>query len=213
MVQKVLSINYSDSSCQSGIQNDLKIFHKNNVFGFSAITQLTTPTKENKLYVENIKPTVLNEQLSSVFSDGGMDATKIGSIPSKEELAVILPLIHHYKLNNIVLDISFVAMPIVLKKEIISQLFPLLSILIITPKDLISLTDLLEENATTNERLSKLSRYKIETIIIDYPMSNNSYGIFLNGILSTTTKSIENLSANLTSKLAKNEALDFLTNE
>lgn len=210
MVKKVLTINYSDSTCKKGIQNDLTIFHQNNVFGFSAITNLTTPKGDSNCYSELISHNILEQQLESVFSGGLMDATKIGVINTLEDLHIMIKFIKTYNLKNITLNNRFINVKVSLKEEIMKELFPLISILILTVEDLSSLTN--QKNLNTSEDIKRaMSKILTEAIIVleNDLAPNFSYLIKKEKMFFEKKGKIENISARITAKLG---SIDFLLN-
>ena len=208
MVQKVLTINYSDSTCKTGIQNDLKIFQQNDVFGFSVMTHLTTPKEGSKVYSEFINPGILEQQLDSVFSDGTMDATKIGAINSIEDLHIMINFIKTYDLKNITLNIRFENIELHLRKEIIKELFPFISVFILTTQDLTIITG--QKYLNTFDDL-KVAMTKISTegviILENSSASSYSYLIKKEQTFFENKRKFENLSAMVTANL---NSIDFL---
>ncbi|MFC6347829.1 bifunctional hydroxymethylpyrimidine kinase/phosphomethylpyrimidine kinase [Vagococcus carniphilus] len=208
MVQKVLTINYSDSTCKAGIQNDLKIFQQNDVFGFSVMTHLTTPKEGSKVYSEFINPGILEQQLDSVFSDGTMDATKIGAINTIEDLHIMIKFIKTYDLKNITLNIRFKNIELHLRKEIIKELFPFISVFILTAQDLTIITDQKYFNTFDDLKVA-MTKISTEGVIIleNSSPSNNSYLIKKEQTFFETKRKFENLSAMITANLS---SIDFL---
>ncbi|MFY8329987.1 bifunctional hydroxymethylpyrimidine kinase/phosphomethylpyrimidine kinase [Vagococcus carniphilus] len=208
MVQKVLTINYSDSTCKAGIQNDLKIFQQNDVFGFSVMTHLTTPKEGSKVYSEFINPGILEQQLDSVFSDGTMDATKIGAINTIEDLHIMIKFIKTYDLKNITLNIRFENIELHLRKEIIKELFPFISVFILTAQDLTIITGQKYFNTFDDLKVA-MTKISTEGVIIleNSSPSNNSYLIKKEQTFFETKRKFENLSAMITANLS---SIDFL---
>lgn len=175
MVKKVLSINFSDTSGISGIQNDLVIFQKQNVFGFSAITQIVTSKTEIDLTHEKYTPELLGMQLDSVLAGGKMDATKIGHLNNSDELAIVLDLIDQGLLENIVLDLHFVENNLVFLNELVEKLVPKASALILTPSILASITNTSFSSKSTplEEKARKLLKNKLKHVLIQ--LENEDY--------------------------------------
>ena len=208
MVQKVLTINYSDSTCKTGIQNDLKIFQQNDVFGFSVMTHLTTPKECSKVYSEFIHPSILEQQLDSVFSDGTMDATKIGAINSIEDLHIMINFIKTYDLKNITLNIRFENIELHLRKEIIKELFPFISVFILTTQDLTIITG--QKYLHTRDDLKvAMTNISTEGVIILENSSASSYSYLIKKeqTFFENKRKFENLSAMVTANL---NSIDFL---
>ncbi|MDT2835064.1 bifunctional hydroxymethylpyrimidine kinase/phosphomethylpyrimidine kinase [Vagococcus carniphilus] len=208
MVQKVLTINYSDSTCKAGIQNDLKIFQQNDVFGFSVMTHLTTPKEDSKVYSEFINPKILEQQLESVFSDGTMDATKIGAINTIEDLHIMINFIKTYGLKNITLNVRFKNIELHLRKEIIKELFPFISVLILTTQDLSIITAQKHLNTFDDLKVAMTNIFFEGVIILEKSSSSNySYLIKKEQTFFKTKESVESLSALITANLG---SIDFL---
>lgn len=208
MVQKVLTINYSDSTCKAGIQNDLKIFQQNDVFGFSVMTHLTTPKEGSKVYSEFINPKILEQQLDSVFSDGTMDATKIGAINTIEDLHIMINFIKTYDLKNITLNIRFKNMELHLRKEIIKELFPFISVLILTTQDLSIITGQKHLNTFDDLKVAMTNIFFEGVIILEKSsLSSYSYLIKKEQTFFENKENFENLSAMITANLS---SIDFL---
>ena len=99
-----LTIAGSDNSSGAGVQADLKVFKDFNVYGFSAITALTS---QNSTGVKNSYPVpqeVLDSQLKTIFEDFNVNAIKIGMIQTLGNLNVIVENLNKFNVKNIVLD-------------------------------------------------------------------------------------------------------------
>ena len=105
----VLSIAGSDSSGGAGIQADMKTMLMNGVFGMTAITSLTAQNTLGVQAVTSTEPTMLGQQIDSVFADIPPAAIKIGMIPSAELARVIAERLAVHHAERIVLDPVMVA--------------------------------------------------------------------------------------------------------
>ncbi len=106
---RLLTIAGSDSGGGAGIQADLKTFHALGGYGMSAITVLTA---QNTLAVKSIYPVstvFIEDQLSSIFDDIGVDALKIGMLHSAPVIRVVAHCLQRYGAKKIVLDPVMVA--------------------------------------------------------------------------------------------------------
>jgi len=92
----ILSIGGSDPSSGSGIQSDFKTFSNHNVFGFSAVTAITSQNTRKVTSIEPVSTKSLRAQLDSILSDFHIDAIKIGMVYNSQIIKVI-----HSKLRNI----------------------------------------------------------------------------------------------------------------
>ncbi|UCZ52349.1 bifunctional hydroxymethylpyrimidine kinase/phosphomethylpyrimidine kinase [Bacillus shivajii] len=109
MIAKALTIAGSDSGGGAGIQADLKTFQELDVFGMSAITAITA---QNTLGVQGVYPVELkglDEQITSIAEDIGVDAVKTGMLFDQERIRLVAEKIRYYKWNNVVVDPVMVA--------------------------------------------------------------------------------------------------------
>jgi len=133
----VLTIAGSDSSGGAGIQADLKVFAALGCYGMSAITALTAQNTIGVQSIHAVPAEFLKAQIQSVVEDIGVDAVKIGMLPSPSSVEVVAWAIDHYKLTNVVLDPVMVAtsgdrlMADATVQILVRELFPRVSV--ITP--------------------------------------------------------------------------------
>lgn len=106
---RVLSIAGSDSSGGAGIQADLKTFSALGCYGMTAITALTAQNTLGVRAIESVTPAMLQAQIAAVVEDVGVDAVKIGMLPSPEAVRVVARAIECYRLPHVVLDPVMVA--------------------------------------------------------------------------------------------------------
>ena len=89
MTARILIIAGSDSSGGAGIQADIKTV---TMLGGHAMTAITAITAQNTLGVQAIslvEPDMVAEQMASAIEDIGVDAIKIGMMPSAECAAMV----------------------------------------------------------------------------------------------------------------------------
>jgi hydroxymethylpyrimidine/phosphomethylpyrimidine kinase len=79
---RVLSIAGSDSGGGAGIQADLKTFSALGCYGMTAITAITAQNTCGVTGIHGIPPEMLKAQIDAVVQDIGVDAVKIGMLPS-----------------------------------------------------------------------------------------------------------------------------------
>lgn len=136
-MKKILTIAGSDSGGGAGIQADLKSII---ACGGYATTAITAVTAQNTLGVRGISilpGSIVEQQIAAVAEDIGIDALKIGMLPSVEIVDVVIDAINRYKIENVVLDTVMVASSgdmLVggdVARHIIKNLFPLATL--ITP--------------------------------------------------------------------------------
>jgi len=92
----ILSIGGSDPSSGAGIQSDVKTFSNHNVYGFTAVTAITSQNTRKVISIEPVSTKSLGAQLDSILSDFHIDAIKIGMVYNSQIIKVI-----HSKLRNI----------------------------------------------------------------------------------------------------------------
>ena len=91
----ILSIGGSDPSSGAGIQSDVKTFSNHNVYGFTAVTAITSQNTRKVTSIEPVSTKSLRAQLDSILSDFHIDAIKIGMVYNSQIIKVI-----HSKLRN-----------------------------------------------------------------------------------------------------------------
>lgn len=107
--KRVLTIAGSDSGGGAGIQADIKTISACGCYAASAITALTV---QNTLGVSaiHIPPTeIVVGQIRAVIDDIGVDAIKLGMLPTEEIINSVADIIEEYELTNVVLDPVMVA--------------------------------------------------------------------------------------------------------
>jgi len=92
----ILSIGGSDPSSGAGIQSDVKTFSNHNVYGFTAVTAITSQNTRKVTSIEPVSTKSLRAQLDSILSDFHIDAIKIGMVYNSQIIKII-----HSKLRNI----------------------------------------------------------------------------------------------------------------
>lgn len=133
-----LTIAGSDSSGGAGIQADLKTFQALGVFGMSAVTAVTVQNTQKVYDIQEMRPSIVHDQITCLFDDIPIHAVKIGMVASValiEAVATALGAIA--PLPPVVLD------PVMISKSgyallqpdareaLVSRLFPLATV--VTP--------------------------------------------------------------------------------
>ena len=104
-----LTIAGSDSGGGAGIQADLKTFAVLGVHGTSAITAITVQNTIGVTDVLELPTRLIQEQISAVVEDIGVQAAKTGMLSSAEIIAVVAASITKHRLHNLVVDPVMVA--------------------------------------------------------------------------------------------------------
>lgn len=99
-----LTIAGFDPTCGAGIQADLKVFRRFNVYGISILAAITAQNTEGLKYVIPVNKEDFNKQFNILISDIKPDAVKIGMVYSKGVIEELSVLIEKYNLKNIIID-------------------------------------------------------------------------------------------------------------
>ena len=154
---RLLTIAGSDSSGGAGIQADLKTFAALGAYGMTAITALTAQNTVGVQSVELVSDAMLRAQLDSVLSDVGVDAIKIGMLPTACAAHIVAAAITKYEVKHVVLDPVMVAtsgdrlVSVETMHAVATTLFPLATL--ITP-NLHEASWLLERDVTRSDELA-----------------------------------------------------------
>ncbi|MCF0177843.1 MAG: bifunctional hydroxymethylpyrimidine kinase/phosphomethylpyrimidine kinase [Bacteroidales bacterium] len=101
---RVLTIAGSDSGGGAGIQADIKTISALGCYAASAITAVTV---QNTCGVDAVHPIpieIINGEISSVLTDIGADAIKIGMLHSSEVVHTVAESLKRFNMKNIVVD-------------------------------------------------------------------------------------------------------------
>jgi hydroxymethylpyrimidine/phosphomethylpyrimidine kinase len=104
-----LTIAGSDSGGGAGIQADLKTFAFHGVFGMSAITALTAQNTLGVSGIFAVAPAFVQEQITAVVTDIGVDATKTGMLATSAIVDAVAESVVEHRLVPLVVDPVFVA--------------------------------------------------------------------------------------------------------
>jgi hydroxymethylpyrimidine/phosphomethylpyrimidine kinase len=104
-----LTIAGSDSGGGAGIQADLKTFAVLGVHGTSAITAITVQNTVGVSDVLELPARLIQEQISAVVDDIGVQAAKTGMLSSAEIIEVVAASIIKHRISNLVVDPVMVA--------------------------------------------------------------------------------------------------------
>jgi len=171
----ILSIGGSDPSSGAGIQSDIKTFSNHNVYGFTAVTAITSQNTRKVTSIEPVTTKSLRAQLDSILSDFHIDAIKIGMVYNSQIIKVI-----HSKLRNI--KVPIVVDPIIksttgtmlLKKSALrdykKMIIPMADV--ITPN--MYEAKVLSGTSNTNKSAKKIQAMGAKCVIITGATSSNS---------------------------------------
>ncbi len=152
-----LTIAGSDASGGAGIQADLKTFQALGVFGMSAITAVTVQNTQKVYDIQEIKPTIVRDQILCLFDDIDIHAVKIGMVASIPLIESIADALKKVNPPPVILD------PVMISKSgyrllnedaqaaLIAHLFPLAEV--VTP-------NIHEAEALTHKRIHSMNEMK-----------------------------------------------------
>jgi hydroxymethylpyrimidine/phosphomethylpyrimidine kinase len=99
-----LTIAGSDPSGGAGIQADLKVFGRLDVYGLSALSAVTAQNTIVVSAIERIEGPFLYEQLNTLLGDIRPDALKTGMLLSADAVRSVAKAVTEYELRNLVVD-------------------------------------------------------------------------------------------------------------
>lgn len=104
MIARTLTIAGSDSGGGAGIQADIKTFQELETFGMSAITAITAQNTLGVQKVYTLTPEAVAEQIHSVATDLGVDATKTGMLATADIVKIVAQKVQEFNLFPLVVD-------------------------------------------------------------------------------------------------------------
>lgn len=103
-MKTALTIAGSDCSGGAGIQADLKTFSAHGVFGMSAIVSVVAENTSRVIAVQDVTPTMIEQQIDAVFEDLPVDAVKIGMLSGRDCMLAVAEKLTEYTPANVVID-------------------------------------------------------------------------------------------------------------
>jgi hydroxymethylpyrimidine/phosphomethylpyrimidine kinase len=150
-MKTALTIAGSDSSGGAGIQADIKTFQALGVFAMSAITAVTVQNTQKVYAVQELRPDIVQGQISCLFEDIEIHALKMGMVSSSKLISAIAETLRSItSLPPLVLDPVMVSksgyrlLDSDAQKALVEELFPLAWV--VTP-------NILEAEALLNRRI------------------------------------------------------------
>ncbi len=107
--KRVLSVAGSDSGGGAGIQADLKTIAACGCYGMTAITAVTVQNTQGVRGVYAVPADVVAGQIDAVLEDIGVDAVKLGMLPSEAIIVETARLIRKYGVRHVVMDPVMIA--------------------------------------------------------------------------------------------------------
>lgn len=108
-IKKVMTVAGSDSGAGAGIQADLKSITACGCYATTVITSVTAQNTMGVRGIEVLPAKIVREQIEAVAEDIGIDAMKLGMLPSEEIVEAVADCIVKYNIGNVVLDPVMVA--------------------------------------------------------------------------------------------------------
>lgn len=103
-MKTALTIAGSDCSGGAGIQADLKTMSAHGVFGMSVIVAVVAENTARVISIEDMKPSIIEDQMTAIFEDIQVDAVKIGMLSNPNCIKAVHKKLMEYKPKNIVVD-------------------------------------------------------------------------------------------------------------
>lgn len=192
MVKKVLSINHSDSTGKTGIQNDLGSFQELDVFGFTVITSININQEQ---VLEVVDDLTIKRQFESVFALGQIDSIKLANLHSLETPILIKEFAEKYHVPYLILETPLKDLEQEINQTSINALHPI-----------VVLTETLDDSKESAKRL-----FQKEMTALVFPVKNfNDNFLLYNGDSFYSFNTSENVAAFLTSELATHQTLSHL---
>lgn len=192
MVKKVLSINHSDSTGKTGIQNDLGSFQELDVFGFTVITSININQEQ---VLEVVDDLTIKRQFESVFALGQIDSIKLANLHSLETPILIKEFAEKYHVPYLILETPLKDLEQEINQTTIKELHPI-----------VVLTETLDDSKESAKRL-----FQKEMTALVFPVKNfNDNFLLYNGDSFYSFNTSENVAAFLTAELATHQTLSHL---
>ena len=192
MVKKVLSINHSDSTGKTGIQNDLGSFQELDVFGFTVITSININQEQ---VLEVVDDLTIKRQFESVFALGQINSIKLANLHSLETPILIKEFAEKYHVPYLILETPLKDLEQEINQTTIKELHPI-----------VVLTETLDDSKESAKRL-----FQKEMTALVFPVKNfNDNFLLYNGDSFYSFNTSENVAAFLTSELATHQTLSHL---
>lgn len=192
MVKKVLSINHSDSTGKTGIQNDLGSFQELDVFGFTVITSININQEQ---VLEVVDDLTIKRQFESVFALGQIDSIKLANLHSLETPILIKEFADKYHVPYLILETPLKDLEQEINQTTIKELHPI-----------VVLTETLDGSKESTKRL-----FQKEMTALVFPVKNfNDNFLLYNGDSFYSFNTSETVAAFLTAELATHQTLSHL---
>lgn len=192
MVKKVLSINHSDSTGKTGIQNDLGSFQELDVFGFTVITSININQEQ---VLEVVDDLTIKRQFESVFALGQIDSIKLANLHSLETPILIKEFAEKYHVPYLILETPLKDLEQEINQSTIKELHPI-----------VVLTETLDDSKESAKRL-----FQKEMTALVFPVKNfNDNFLLYNGDSFYSFNTSETVAAFLTAELATHQTLSHL---
>lgn len=106
-MKRVLLISGSDSSSGAGIQADCAAIRSLGEFPLCAVSCITSQNSNGLRMIQPSALDIFRDQIEATLEDFTPDAVKIGMIPSREHMLILLDILSRHHLPNVVLDPIF----------------------------------------------------------------------------------------------------------
>src|SRR5574344_1060694 len=170
MAGVVLTIAATDSGNGAGLTLNLAAIQANGMAAVGAVTAVTAQNTQSCSAIGAVEPSLLEDQLDAITSDYEIKAIKLGLIPNKKILKVILRFLKNYNVEN---DIPVVWDPIAIAtvgtclskvdfKEKLAKILPLTTVFTPNIKEAVYLSDIEIDVSSLDsylESIEQISKY------------------------------------------------------
>ena len=103
-MKTALTIAGSDCSGGAGIQADLKTMSALGVFGMSVIVSVVAENTSRAISIEDVSPSMIEDQIDAVFEDIEVNAVKVGMLSTPACMKAVAGKLNQYKPAHVVID-------------------------------------------------------------------------------------------------------------
>ncbi len=108
-MKTAVTIAGSDCSGGAGIQADLKTFAAHRIFGMSVITSVVAENTCRVIDIQDMTPSMIQNQMTAIFEDIPPDAVKVGMLSSSDCMIAVAEKLREFRPEHVVIDPVMVA--------------------------------------------------------------------------------------------------------
>ena len=96
-MKTAVTIAGSDCSGGAGIQADLKTFAAHRIFGMSVITSVVAENTCRVIDIQDMTPSMIQNQMTAIFEDIPPDAVKVGMLSSSDCMIAVAEKLREFR--------------------------------------------------------------------------------------------------------------------